>query len=62
MSGDVFNNSFYPRMQEFYPENGLDFLVCGLRGDGAMTFFKTLSGESRLIGNAYEIFDLMTKN
>jgi pimeloyl-ACP methyl ester carboxylesterase len=56
MSGDIYSNSFYPSMQQYYPENGWDFLVVENRGTHSVTQFNTDDG-IRNLGNAYEIFE-----
>lgn len=56
MSGDMYVNSYYPAMHDYYPQNGWSFLAVEHRGTHSITQFNTDNGV-RNIGNAYEIFE-----
>lgn len=56
MSGDIYTNSYYPVMHEYYPANGWSFLATENRGTHSITQF--LKNDDIVnIGNAYEIFE-----
>lgn len=56
MSGDIYFNSFYPFMHEYYPKNGWSFLAVEHRGTHSVTQFDK-NGSSVNLGNAYETFE-----
>ncbi|KUK76572.1 MAG: hypothetical protein XD93_0836 [candidate division WS6 bacterium 34_10] len=57
MAGDLYFNSFYPAMQENYPNNGWSFLTTENRGTHGMLQLNTKDGEVKNIGNAFEKFE-----
>ncbi len=56
MSGDIYTNSFYPYMHDYYPKNGNSFLAVEHRGTHSVTEFDK-NGLYLNIGNTYEIFE-----
>jgi len=56
MSGDIYINSFYPFMHDYYPKNGWSFLVVEHRGTHSVTQFDKNGGNANL-GNTYELFE-----
>lgn len=56
MSGDMYSNSFYPLMHNYYTENGWAFLSSENRGTSSIKIFNSSKGEI-IIGNTFEIFE-----
>lgn len=56
MAGNIYLNSYYPNMHDYYSGNGYAFLAGEHRGSGTIQEFATDEG-IKLCGNAYEKFE-----
>lgn len=56
MAGNLYLNSFYTKMHQGYPQNGISFLATQNRGSETISQFNSDKGVIN-IGNAYETFE-----
>ena len=57
MAGDFYQNPYSPLMFEKYLIANIAFLAGENRGTHLATLFNTINGDSKIIGNSYEIFE-----
>lgn len=62
MSGDIYTNSYYSLMHEYYPNNGIAFLTGEHRGTHSITQMLLKDGGVKNCGNTYEIFEDCTQD